>query len=70
MKAPANLKLGASGDTTTAASITYLQAPVRLLPTYGPLVVGIAPALSAPMLRAWQRIATRRGVPQQRQGQA
>jgi hypothetical protein len=43
VKAGVNLKVGASGDTTTRASITWTTA-TRMLPNgRGPLIVGYAP---------------------------
>jgi hypothetical protein len=64
MKPRANLKAGVGNDTSTAAAITWLLQPVRLLPDAGPLVVGTAPPLRRSKQRARQRMAAERGVPQ------
>jgi hypothetical protein len=48
---------GVSGDTSSAASITWLEHPAKLLPQLGPVVVGVAPPLRLAQQRTWQRIA-------------
>jgi hypothetical protein len=51
-QATPNLRIGVSGDTTTAGSITWLLPPVRVLPDAGLLVVGTAPPLRRSKQRA------------------
>ena len=69
-KAGANLKVGASGNTTTRAAIVW-TTPTRLLPNgHGPLVVGVSPPAGRATLRRLQRMAEERGVPQQTEAQA
>jgi hypothetical protein len=64
VKPKANLRVGVSGDTTTARSIAWLLPPVTLLPDAGPLVIGTAPPMRRSRERAWRRMAAERGVQQ------
>jgi hypothetical protein len=62
MKTKANLRAGASNDTTDARAVISVERPVRLLQSR-PLVVGVAPPAGTAMLRHWQQVAEHRGVP-------
>jgi hypothetical protein len=54
----ANMRVGLSGDSSTAASIEWLRPPVRLLPDGGgPPVVGVGPPLSRKARRRWLQMA-------------